>query len=94
MSEQNKNNEKEIPGSLFEMLNCLRKKREDTPSEKICKLAIERDMTYDKIQGYKKKIESGKQNGEDTSFTEMLVKQLEICKNMLGDQIKKLIDET
>lgn len=66
----------------------------DTPSEKITKLSIERDMTYDKIQSYKKKIEAGKQNGEDTSFTEMQVKQLEIYKNMLGDQIKKLIDET
>lgn len=33
MSEENKNNEKkEIPGNLFEMLNCLRKNREDTPS--------------------------------------------------------------
>ena len=25
MSEENKNNEKEIPGNLFEMLNCFRK---------------------------------------------------------------------
>ncbi|MBR4348281.1 MAG: hypothetical protein IKP90_05010 [Fibrobacter sp.] len=91
-------NEKKTPVEvLSEFLGDLlksKKKRVDTPSEKICKLAIERDMTYDKIQSYKKKIESGKQNGEDTSFTEMLVKQLEICKNMLGDQIKKLIDET
>ena len=91
-------NEKKTPVEvLHEFLRDLlesKKKHVDTPSEKICKLAIERDMTYDKIQGYKKKIESGKQNGEDTSFTEMLVKQLEICKNMLGDQIKKLIDET
>ena len=38
MSEENKNNEKEIPGNLFEMLNSLRKKREETPSEKIVKL--------------------------------------------------------
>ena len=82
-----------LPEFLMDLLES-KKKHVDTPSEKICKLAIERDMTYDKIQGYKKKIESGKQNGEDTSFTEMLVKQLEICKNMLGDQIKKLIDET
>ena len=91
-------NEKKTPvESLPEFLRDLlesKKKHVDTPSEKICKLALERDMTYDKIQGYKKKIESGKQNGEDTSFTEMMVKQLEIYKNMLGDQIKKLIDET
>ena len=71
-----------------------KKKRVDTPSEKITKLAIERDVTYDRIQNYKKKIEMDKQNGGDTSFTEMQVKQLEIYKNMLGDQIKKLIDET
>lgn len=91
-------NEKKTPVEVlpefFRDLLESKKKHVDTPSEKIYKLAIERDMTYDKIQGYKKKIESGKQNGEDTSFTEMLVKQLEICKNMLGDQIKKLIDET
>lgn len=91
------NNEKKMCDGLPDFLKDIlegKKKHVDTPSEKITKLAIERDMTYDKIQGYKKKIESGKQNGEDTSFTEMQVKQLEIYKNMLGDQIKKLIDET
>lgn len=91
------NNEKKMCDGLPDFLKDIlegKKKHVDTPSEKIIKLAIERDMTYDKIQGYKKKIESGKQNGEDTSFTEMQVKQLEIYKNMLGDQIKKLIDET
>lgn len=41
MSEENKNNEKEIPRNLFEMLNSLRKKREETPSEKILKLSLE-----------------------------------------------------
>lgn len=91
------NNEKKMCDGLPDFLKDIlegKKKHVNTPSEKIIKLAIERDMTYDKIQGYKKKIESGKQNGEDTSFTEMQVKQLEIYKNMLGDQIKKLIDET
>ncbi len=91
------NNEKKMCDGLPDFLKDIlegKKKHVDTPSEKIIKLAIERDMTYDMIQGYKKKIESGKQNGEDTSFTEMQVKQLEIYKNMLGDQIKKLIDET
>lgn len=71
-----------------------KRKHVETPSEKITKLSIERDMTYDKIQRYKKKIETDKQNGGDTSFTEMQVQQLEVYKNMLGDQIKKLIDET
>lgn len=91
------NNEKKMCDGLPDFLKDIlegKKKHVDTPSEKIIKLAIDRDMTYDKIQGYKKKIESGKQNGEDTSFTEMQVKQLKIYKNMLGDQIKKLIDET
>ncbi|MBO6063417.1 MAG: hypothetical protein J6P62_05530 [Bacteroidales bacterium] len=82
-----------LPDILKDILEG-KKKHVDTPSEKICKLAIERDMTYDRIQNYKKKIEADLKSGEDTSFTEMFVKQLEICKNMLGDQIKKLIDET
>ena len=55
---------------------------------------MERDITYDKIQMYRKKVESDKQNGADVSFTEMQIQQLEVYKNMLGDQIKKLIDET
>ncbi len=93
MENEKKTPVKSLPEFLMDLLES-KKKHVDTPSEKICKLAIERDMTYDKIQGYKKKIESGKQNGDDTSFTEMMVKQLEIYKNMLGDQIKKLIDET
>ena len=91
-------NEKKTPvDCLPEFLRDLlesNKKHVDTPSEKITKLAIERDVTYDKIQIYKKKIETDKQNGGDTSFTEMQVQQLEVYKNMLGDQIKKLIDET
>lgn len=91
------NDEKKMCGGLPEFLRDIlesKKKHVDTPSEKITKLAIERDVTYDRIQNYKKNIEAGKQSGEDTSFTEMQVKQLEIYKNMLGDQIKKLIDET
>ena len=91
-------NEKKTPvEALPEFLKDIlegKRKHVETPSEKITKLSIERDMTYDKIQSYKKKIETDKQNGGDTSFTEMQVKQLEIYKNMLGDQIKKLIDET
>lgn len=66
----------------------------DTPSEKICKFSIERDKVYDKIKYLNKDIEMAEQNGEDTSFTVMQVKQLEVYKNMLGDHIKKLIDET
>ena len=91
------NNEKKPSDGLpdfFKDLLEVKRKHVETPSEKITKLSIERDMTYDKIQSYKKKIETDKQNGGDTSFTEMQVQQLEVYKNMLGDQIKKLIDET
>ena len=91
------NNEKKPSDGLPDFFKDLlegERKHVETPSEKITKLSIERDMTYDKIQSYKKKIETDKQNGGDTSFTEMQVQQLEVYKNMLGDQIKKLIDET
>lgn len=91
MDKNEKNNR--IPEFLKEIFEG-KTKHVDTPSEKITKLAIERDVTYDRIQNYKKKIEADLKSGEDTSFTEMQVKQLEIYKNMLGDQIKKLIDET
>lgn len=91
------NNEKKMCDGLPDFLKDFlegKKKHVDTPSEKITKLAIERDVTYDRIQNHKKKIEADLKSGEDTTFTEMQVKQLEIYKNMLGDQIKKLIDET
>lgn len=90
------NNEKKEPCFQDFLKDLLEAKRNhvDTPSEKICKLAVERDVTYDRIRSYKKKIETDKQNGEVTSFTEMQVQQLEVYKNMLGNQIKKLIDET
>jgi len=90
------NNEKKEPFFPDFLKDILEAKRNhvDTPSERICKLALERDITYDKIQTYRKKVESDKQNGADVSFTEMQIQQLEVYKNMLGDQIKKLVDET
>lgn len=89
------NNEKKMCDGLPDFLKDIlegKKKHVETPSEKITKLSIEREMTYDKIEIYKKKIETDKQNGGDTLFTEMQVKQLEIYKNMLGDQIKKFLN--
>ena len=93
MDNNNEKKETSLPDFIKERLEAKRN-HVDTPSEWICKLAVERDITYDKIQMYRKKVESDKQNGADVSFTEMQIQQLEVYKNMLGDQIKKLVDET
>lgn len=91
MDNNNEKKETSLPDFIKERLEAKRN-HVDTPS--VCKLAVERDITYDKIQMYRKKVESDKQNGADVSFTEMQIQQLEVYKNMLGDQIKKLVDET
>lgn len=94
MSEENKNNEKEIPGNLFEMLNCLRKKRYETPSEKILKLALERDKVYDRCKSLNAEIKEAKENNQDYNFLTIQFNHMDFYKKVLGDQIKKLIDET
>lgn len=94
MSEENKNNEKEIPGNLFEMLNCFRKKREETPSEKIMMLALERDKVYDRCKSLSAEIKEAKEKNQDYSFLTIQFNHMDDYKKVLGDQIKKLIDET
>lgn len=94
MSEENKNNEKEIPGNLFEMLNCFRKKREETPSEKIMKLALERDKVYDRCKSLSAEIKEAKEKNQDYNFLTIQFNHMDDYKKVLGDQIKKLIDET
>lgn len=95
MCEENKNNEKkEIPESLFELLNSLRKKREDTPSEKILKLALERDKVYDRCKSLSAEIKEAKEKNQDYNFLTIQFNHMDDYKKVLGDQIKKLIDET
>jgi hypothetical protein len=93
MCEENKNNEK-IPENLFELLNSIRKKREDTPSEKILKLALERDKVYDRCKSLSAEIKEAKEKNQDYDFLAIQFNHMDDYKKVLGNQIKKLIDET
>ena len=92
MSEEN-NNEKNVLGFL-EFVNDLRKKREETTSEKILKLALERDEVYDRCKSLSAKIKEAKENNQDYEFLTIQFNYMDDYKKVLGDQIKKLIDET
>lgn len=85
---------KEIPENLFELLNSLRKKREDTPSEQIMKLALERDKVYDRCKSLSAEIKEAKEKNQDYNFLTIQFNHMDDYKKVLGDQIKKLIDET
>ena len=90
------NNEKKETGSISFLKEILEKKLNhvDTPSEKIVKLAMDRDIAYTKIKLLKKDLESAKENNEDCTFLEAQLQHLNDYKKLLGDQIKKLVDET
>lgn len=90
---EEKNNEKQVP-DLFEFMNSLRKKREETPSEKILKLALERDKVYDRCKSLSAEIKEAKENYQDCNFLLIQFNHMDDYKKVLGDQIKKLIDET
>lgn len=90
----NNNEKKEIPENLFELLNSLRKKREDTPSEKILKLALERDKVYDRCKSLSNEIKEAKEKNQDYNFLTVQFNHMDDYKKVLGDQIKKLVDET
>lgn len=94
MCEENKNDKKEIPENLFELPNSIRKKREDTPSEKILKLAIERDNVYDRCKSLSEEIKEAKEKNQDYDFLTIQFNHMNDYKKVLGNQIKKLIDET
>ena len=91
---QEQRKKKEIPENLFELLNSLRKKREDTPSEKILKLALERDKAYDRCKSLSAEIKEAKEKNQDYNFLTIQFNHMDDYKKVLGDQIKKLIDET
>lgn len=90
------NNEKKETGSIDFLEEILKKKLNhvDTPSEKIVTLAMDRDIAYTKIKLLKKDLESAKESNEDCTFLEAQLQHLNDYKNLLGDQIKKLVDET
>lgn len=94
MSNENMNNNSSGLPSFREMIDRLGVKRTPTPSEKIMKLAVERDKTYDKVIEVKGAIETAKENKEDTTFLETQLDMLNKYKDMLGTQIIKLVEET
>lgn len=71
-----------------------KKKREDTPSEKILKLALERDNVYDRCKSLSAEIKEAKEKNQDYNFLTIQFNHMDDYKKVLGDQIKKLIDET
>lgn len=86
-------NDGNIP-SFSDMLKSLGRKRKETPSEKIMKLAMDRDKAYDKVFEVKEAIKTATENKEDTSFLETQLDMLNRYKDMLGSQIIKLVEET
>lgn len=91
-------NEKKTPVEVLpEFLRDLlesKKKREDTPSEKILKLALERDKVYDRCKSLNAEIKEAKEKNQDYNFLTIQFNHMDDYKKVLGDQIKKLIDET
>ena len=93
MDNNNEKKETSLPDFIKERLEAKRK-HVDTPSERIFKLAVERDKIYDKVKELEKDLETAKENNEDCTFLEAQLQHLKDYKKLLGDQIKKLIDET
>lgn len=97
MSENNNtkvnSNDGNIP-NLSDIIKSLGKKRKVTPSEKIVKIALDRDKAYDKVIEVKEAIKTATENKEDTSFLEMQLDMLTKYKDVLGTQIIKLVEET
>lgn len=80
--------------SFSDMIKSLGRKRKETPSEKIMKLAFERDKTYDRVIEVKDAIKTATENKEDTNFLETQLDMLTKYKDVLGTQIIKLVEET
>ena len=95
MCEETKNNEKKNAPGLDEFIEAITGKRELTPSEKIVKLARERDTVYDRLNAKKNSLEELKgSDAEEADFLKKQIEMLEEQKKLLGDRIKKLINET
>ena len=86
-------NDGNIP-SLSDMIKSLGRKRKETTSEKIVKIALDRDKAYDRVIEVKEAIKTATENKEDTSFLETQLDMLTKYKDVLGTQIIKLVEET
>ena len=95
MCKENKNNEKKNVPGFDEFIEAITGQRELTPSEKIVKLARERDTVYDRLNAKKNSLEKLKESDvEEADFLKKQIEMLEEQKKLLGDRIKKLVDET
>ncbi len=95
MSEAKKNNDlKDLP-SISALIDKLAN-HELTPSEKIVKLAKERDCTYDMIERKKQELEKALESNDkdDIEFLNKSIDALKEQKNVLTKRIKTLLDET
>lgn len=80
---------------IFEDILHTAKKHKATPSEKIIKLAIERDTIYDKINRKTKELETIENDAlDEVSFLKAQIAGLKDQKEILGKRIKQLVDET
>lgn len=70
--------------------------RKPTPSEKIVKLAKERDCIYDTIKLKKQELEKAQESNDkdDIEFLNKSIDALKEQKNALTKRIKTLLDET
>lgn len=95
MSEAKKNNDlKDLP-SLNALIDKLAN-HELTQSEKIVKLAKERDCIYDMIEHKKQELEKAQESNDkdDIEFLNKSIDTLKEQKNVLTKRIKTLLDET
>ncbi|MBR6448409.1 MAG: hypothetical protein IKS96_00435 [Fibrobacter sp.] len=93
MDNNNEKKEKIIPDFIKEIIEAGRNHVE-TPSEKILKLAIERDKVYDRCKSLSAEIKEAKEKNQDYNFLTIQFNHMDDYKKVLGDQIKKLVDET
>lgn len=89
------NNEKNKLPEFFKEILERAGTRKDSPSEKIIKLAIERDNIYDKINRKTKELEAIDNDAlDEVSFLKAQIAGLKDQKEILGNRIKQLVDET
>lgn len=95
MSEAKKNNDSKDLPSLNALIDKLANHKPN-PSEKIVKLAKERDCIYDIIECKKHELEEAQESNDkdDIEFFNKNIDALKEQKNILTKRIKTLLDET
>lgn len=84
-----KNKEPSFAETLERVFKC-----KTTASEKIVKLAKERDFVYDRIQETNQELEKTDKKSSVYSVLKSQIGVMEEYKHCLGQRIKNLVDET